>query len=293
VHLNVLHAPVIESPTASGYLQAREGEEVEVTCTVHASPPPTVEWYRNGRLLAAADTVTATRGPNHTLIIPAIGGRATFGRYECRAVNSLGEAMHLTEVGGLADPAGFRAGLDIDLQEDADKGPTVAWVVRSLTPVVEFRLDYAPASPANKPWNSVSIESVTAAPGGANLYAGRHELVDLLAGVEYRVRVASRNAYGWSRPAEAAWTVKGRAAVMPAPPKPRINSLPAEATAAEVNTAVSADDHSKKASSSIRPSSLSSSPLSSSSSVPVAAATAVAMTAAMVSVLLSGRPYSV
>ncbi len=99
--------------------------QVEVTCTVHAWPPPTtVEWYRNGALLPPAHTVTASRGPVHRLIIPAIGNRDTFGRYSCRAVNSLGEAMRRTEVGGLADSAVFAA-------EEADPA-TLAWTVRSV-----------------------------------------------------------------------------------------------------------------------------------------------------------------
>ncbi len=100
---------------------------MEVTCTVHAWPPPTtVEWYRNGALLPPAHTVTASRGPVHRLIIPAIGNRDTFGRYSCRAVNVLGEAMRRTEVGGLADPAVFAA-----QEEEAADPAALAWTVRS------------------------------------------------------------------------------------------------------------------------------------------------------------------
>ncbi len=67
-----MHAPVTE-PAASDYLQAREGEEVEITCIVHASPPAHVDWYHNGRLLAAKDTVTSVRGNKYTLIATPIG----------------------------------------------------------------------------------------------------------------------------------------------------------------------------------------------------------------------------
>ena len=72
MHLNVLHAPVIE-PNGPAYVQARAGEEVEITCSVAASPAPHVDWYRNDRLLAAEDTVTAVRGDSYTLIATAIG----------------------------------------------------------------------------------------------------------------------------------------------------------------------------------------------------------------------------
>ena len=54
-------------------VQARAGEEVEITCNVAASPAPHVDWYRNDRLLAAEDTVTAVRGDSYTLIATAIG----------------------------------------------------------------------------------------------------------------------------------------------------------------------------------------------------------------------------
>ncbi len=68
----MLHAPVVDSPLTD-YVQARAGEEVEVTCLVHAYPPPTVAWYRNGGLLAAQETVTAVRGERYTLIATPIG----------------------------------------------------------------------------------------------------------------------------------------------------------------------------------------------------------------------------
>jgi hypothetical protein len=70
--VKVLHAPVVDPPLTD-YVQARAGEEVEVTCVVHAYPPPTVAWYRNGGLLAAQETVTAVRGERYTLIATPIG----------------------------------------------------------------------------------------------------------------------------------------------------------------------------------------------------------------------------
>ena len=286
----MLYAPVIE-PSSSSYLQAREGEEVAVTCLVHASPLPTIEWYRNGRLLAAVDTVTASRGPNHTLIIPAIGGRVTFGRYECRAVNSLGEAMRLTEVGGLADPAVFAAaGFDLEVS------PSLAWTVCSLTPVTEFRLDYSPASAAASPesaaWRSLEVKAVAVAETAA-LYAGRLVLEDLTPGVEYSVRVASHNAYGWSPPTQANWTVvrmrprSGRTDLKLPPPSasPGVELPPADTSGAAIP--FSGTNAKSSTASSIRPSSLSSSQLSSSSSSVVVVSSAVVVRSVVLPALLS------
>ncbi len=70
--MKVLHAPVVEPPLTD-YVQVRAGEEVEVTCVVHAYPPPAVAWYRNGGLRAAQETVTAVRGQRDTLIATPIG----------------------------------------------------------------------------------------------------------------------------------------------------------------------------------------------------------------------------
>jgi hypothetical protein len=78
VEVKVLHAPVVDPPLTD-YVQARAGEEVEVTCVVHAYPPPTVAWYRNGGLLAAQETVTAVRGERYTLIATPIGICSSYG----------------------------------------------------------------------------------------------------------------------------------------------------------------------------------------------------------------------
>jgi hypothetical protein len=69
-----------------------------------------------------------------------LGGRDTFGRYECRALNDLGEASQALEVGGLADPAVFVT--DGTAAAADPHGHTLTWRVRSLEPLIEFRLDY-------------------------------------------------------------------------------------------------------------------------------------------------------
>jgi hypothetical protein len=82
VEVKVLHAPVMD-PSLTDYVQARAGEEVEVTCVVHAYPPPAVAWYRNGGLLAAQETVTAVRGERYTLIATPIGKSTCAVQYMC------------------------------------------------------------------------------------------------------------------------------------------------------------------------------------------------------------------
>ena len=50
-----------------------DGDEVEITCTIHASPPAEVEWYRNGQLLDPRQVVISRRGNRHTLMLHNIG----------------------------------------------------------------------------------------------------------------------------------------------------------------------------------------------------------------------------
>jgi len=128
----------------------------------------------------------------------SIGGRETFGRYECRATNSYGEARQTIQVGGLADPALFTP-----TAEGAEPhGHTLSWSVRSLVPVTEYRLEYRAEG---TDWQSVTVlpdlqeaEGPAAIP--ANLHSGRQRLERLTAGTAYRVRVSALNRYGWGRP---------------------------------------------------------------------------------------------
>ena len=55
----VLHAPEIEQQET--FIHTREGDEVEVTCIVHAHPPATVEWYMNGKKLERDNNVIYNR----------------------------------------------------------------------------------------------------------------------------------------------------------------------------------------------------------------------------------------
>ena len=55
----MLHAPEIEQQET--FIHTREGDEVEVTCIVHAHPPATVEWYMNGQKLERDNNVIYNR----------------------------------------------------------------------------------------------------------------------------------------------------------------------------------------------------------------------------------------
>ena len=65
--MDVQHAPEIEQEET--FIHSRDGDEVEITCTIHASPKAEVEWYKNGQLLDDSKWVITSRGNRHTLLL--------------------------------------------------------------------------------------------------------------------------------------------------------------------------------------------------------------------------------
>ncbi len=64
-------APKISSELTD--LEAVEGEEVKFKCKVKGSPPPEVEWLRDGKKIAPSDVFTMTSdGDVHTLLIKKV-----------------------------------------------------------------------------------------------------------------------------------------------------------------------------------------------------------------------------
>ena len=73
IRLDVQHKPEIEQEET--FIHSRDGDEVEITCTIHASPAAEVEWYKNGQLLDNRKWVISSRGNRHTLELHKIGER--------------------------------------------------------------------------------------------------------------------------------------------------------------------------------------------------------------------------
>lgn len=182
----MLHAPEIEQEET--FLHTREGAEVEVTCTVHAAPLATVEWYMNGRLLDPSTSVISNRGNRHTLYITGIGSTATHGKYMCRAVNPLGEASKTTEVSGRAKQPEYRSAR---AGEEADRY-TLLWAVTSHSVVDQFRVLYRRGEGE---W--VTVYAAPTEVSG-DVYEGSVLLENLTPGTEYTAQVDSKNIYGWS-----------------------------------------------------------------------------------------------
>ena len=73
IRVDVQHKPEIEQEET--FIHSRDGDEVEITCTIHASPKAEVEWYKNGQLLDDSKWVIESRLNKHTLHLQKIGER--------------------------------------------------------------------------------------------------------------------------------------------------------------------------------------------------------------------------
>ena len=187
LRLDVQHKPEIEQEET--FIHTRDGDEVEITCTVHASPAAEVEWYRNGQLLKPDQTVIQKRGNRHSLLLHEIGAMDSHGKYQCRASNSLGEAMALTEVSSRAAPADFKS----SAVGSDQRSYQLEWVVTSSLPVTEFLVEWRET--AGEEWASLVA---TPEQVGPESFAGQVEVEGLRPGGEYVARVAATNSYGTS-----------------------------------------------------------------------------------------------
>jgi len=188
IRLDVQHKPEIEQEET--FIHSRDGDEVEITCTIHASPLAEVEWYKNGQLLETKKNVITKRGNRHSLLLQKIGETDTHGKYQCRAVNQYGEAMALTEVSGKAAPANFKS---LPMGE-ALTTYDLEWVVTSSSDVSEFKVEYREDSEGSA-WEEVvaEVEKVD-----HESYAGKITLEKLRPATRYVTRVAAKNSYGYS-----------------------------------------------------------------------------------------------
>merc|ERR1719483_1994743 len=190
IRLDVKHKPEIQ--VEETFIHTRDGEEVEITCIVHASPVAAVEWYKNGQILSENDKIITKRGNRHTLLLQRIGEVDTHGKYQCRALNMYGEDMALTEVSGKAAPANFKSAPYVRGTEPTQY--KLEWVVTSSSEVTDFKVEFKGEN--DIAWTSLAgeVDKVE-----AESYAGHLLLDNLSQDTKYVTRVSAKNSYGYSR----------------------------------------------------------------------------------------------
>jgi hypothetical protein len=164
------------------FVHDRASDELEITCTVHASPAAKVEWLRDGAVLTDRERVIRMerRGSRHTLLLPGLttGGRA--GEYTCRASNTLGTAEATAEV-GTPPPAVSFYSPELGL---LGTRYLLAWaVVAPSAPILQFRVDHH-----TRDENDLTSSVVPAEAAADGSYAGSLELTGLEPGAAYVAR---------------------------------------------------------------------------------------------------------
>ena len=127
------------------------------------------------------------RNNRHSLLLQQVGRVDSYGKYQCRAKNSLGEAMALTEVSGKPTPASFKSP---SVGEEKERY-MLEWVVTSTSPVEGFLVEWR--LPGQEGWTSLEagVHKV-----GEESYAGQQQITGLLPDTEYEARVGATNVYG-------------------------------------------------------------------------------------------------
>lgn len=202
ITLDVQHAPMVEQEQT--FIHARENDETEVVCTVHASPRAKVVWYKNGQEMKRENSIYMNIGNRHSIILPGIT-QSTYGLYTCRATNEFGSTEKTTQVSGQASPVNFKSesfGTDNSVYN-------LEWVAESISPITAFKLQYKEEEDDHyyemtneivqgdeEGWKEFKVAPLN---NGDHFYSGKHTLTQLRTATRYVARVSSKNDYGYSK----------------------------------------------------------------------------------------------
>jgi len=202
IQVIVEHPPEIE--VTEVFVQTRTGDKAEIVCQVHASPPPKVEWELEGKRVPTNERVKISNyGSRHTLSISQVQ-REDFGRYVCKASNSLDSTHKVVELSGHASPADFKSAAT----GHSETSFLLEWTSKSFTPIDEFLLEVSEGSSSN--WEKYQVVPTK---DGAFHYHGKQFLTDLQPATQYKARISSKNGEGWGAPSRIAWNFATKGAV--------------------------------------------------------------------------------
>ncbi|CAF0824612.1 unnamed protein product, partial [Didymodactylos carnosus] len=92
-----------ETMSSDTRLEAILHQEVLMLCSAYGIPPPNITWMRDGNLINSSNDRFLIRENGHQLVIPMTLENDT-GRYECTAVNEVGQASKIFELDILVPP---------------------------------------------------------------------------------------------------------------------------------------------------------------------------------------------
>lgn len=221
VRLDVQYAPHIAVEHKK--IETGFGESKELVCTVHAHPKAEVTWLRRGEPVDSSmpEMLINSLRHRHSLTVLSISSEK-LGEYQCRAVNSIGQAEKTLVLAGHASPAIMLS----PGNSPASHQYTLKWRASSISTIEMFRVEVQREGQAEEDaaWivNEVEMEQRAEGEDGAlegpkrerTTYHGSLALKDLEPASRYKVRVASRNAFGFNNPEEVfIFATKGAAPV--------------------------------------------------------------------------------
>jgi len=194
VVVDVNYVPEIE--ITEMFIHSQTGQDkVELICNVHAHPAPTVIWEKDGNLVVDNKRVRPiSKGSKHTLIITYVKSE-DFGKYSCKASNSLGSQQKVIELTGHASPAQFRS----SASGSSENSFLIEWSSSSFTPITKFKLEVKEKNSNN--WKSYTVDAHQDEAAN-NHWAGKQYLSALQGATQYIARVSAENDEGWSQPSQ-------------------------------------------------------------------------------------------
>jgi len=190
----VEYAPEME--VTEVFVHTKTGDKAEMVCLVHAYPPPTVIWSKDGKPLKSSGRIQIRKiGSRHSVMVNDVR-KVDFGKYTCEASNTLGSDKKALTMTGHATPADFKS----EASGRSETSFLIEWTSRSFTPIAEFLLEVKPSSATyNIEWQKLNI---VPSDEGAYHYAGKKFLNYLKPATPYSARVTARNAEGWGSPSK-------------------------------------------------------------------------------------------
>jgi len=192
IEVVVEYAPEME--VTEVFVHTKTGDKAEMVCLVHAYPPPTVVWSKDDQPLKSSGRIQIVKSGRRLSVIVNDVKKVDFGKYTCKASNSLGSDKKILKMTGHATPADFKSAAS----GHSETSFLIEWTSRSFTQIEEFLLEVRP-SHASSEWQKYKI---TPSDEGPYQYAGKEFLGNLTSATPYSARVTARNAEGWGSPSK-------------------------------------------------------------------------------------------
>ena len=98
IEVVVEYAPEME--VTEVFVHTKTGDKAEMVCLVHAYPPPTVVWSKDDQPLKSSGRIQIVKiGSRHSVIVNNVR-KVDFGKYTCKASNSLGSDQNIVKMTG-------------------------------------------------------------------------------------------------------------------------------------------------------------------------------------------------